>query len=167
MAKIRFAEGAASFARDLCARLLPDDRTVLPVVSIYWWAGVKENHRGPNGESVWETLEPSGWEAHLCAGRLQDDNTILLIAPIVWLPGKKENRRGPNGEAVWERLEPPGWVVDPFGDDEKPKVPAIVPHTILVDGVHVLPLHPKASAAGGTFVISVSKGGIRVKHEEA
>ncbi|MBX3646151.1 MAG: hypothetical protein KF766_00570 [Rhodocyclaceae bacterium] len=57
--------------------------TVLPVLVVRWSSGTKENRRGPNGESIWETIEPPGWLAHVSPWGESDhasitDNTIVI-----------------------------------------------------------------------------------------
>lgn len=61
MARILFSNQAKALAR----KLIAETPMAAPFISISWSKGIKDNHRGTNGEVLWRVIEEPGWSVIL------------------------------------------------------------------------------------------------------
>ena len=82
MAEITFAPGAAQVAREVLQQFSLGE-SALAVLAIRWSPGQRENRRGPNGESIWETVETAGWVAEVAGfGRPKTGSTSEFLREV-------------------------------------------------------------------------------------
>lgn len=76
MAKVVLTEAAKLSVRMSIAEMAACAEPVTPVFVVRRWFGVRDNRRGPNGEVLWDVLQPAGWICEVAPWRDSSDNPL-------------------------------------------------------------------------------------------
>ena len=63
VAEISITPGAEPLVHSLLDELGQCEGSPTPFLIVHWFAGGTENRRGPDGEAMWELIEPPEWRA--------------------------------------------------------------------------------------------------------